>query len=76
MQHFLYVIFFFPSLIFLLIVYIFKDKIKIRWYCLISTRIGHFISEPIIYFSSKKKKMKKLSYILGQLYVMSIFSKY
>lgn len=53
-HHILYIIFFFPALIFLLIVYIFKNKIKIKWYCLISTRIGHFISEPIIYFSTKR----------------------
>jgi putative glycosyltransferase (TIGR04372 family) len=53
-DHLLYILFFFPALLFLLIVFVLKNKFKIKWYCLISTRIGHFISEPIIYFSKPR----------------------
>ena len=54
-QHLFYIINVIPCLLFLILVILLRKLIFIRWYCVVTTRIGHFISEPLIFMSSRPK---------------------
>ena len=58
----LYYISFPPALVFIIVVFLIRSKVVIRWACLKSSRIGHLSLDPTIYYLYKKNKISQENY--------------
>lgn len=58
----LYYISFPAALVFLMAVFLIKNKVVIRWACLKSSRIGHLSLDPAIYYLYRKNNISQENY--------------